>query len=85
MSYWAERFAGDEFTAEDFNCLDNLLKSIADNQPGRTGDIQKLVFNDNGKDCTRALLNQNRKIVSIVSKHLSRTDQLEKYVKKKWA
>ena len=78
MSYWGEWFIWPkDFIAEDYDCIDNLLKSIADNQPGRTGDIQKLVFNDNGKDITRALLNQNSKLFSMMSKYLSKTDQLK--------
>ncbi len=69
-----------------FACdIEKLLKIIADNDKnsGRS-DTQKLLFNDNGKDCTRALLYQDRKIVSIVSPYLSRADQIKikKYVRK---
>ena len=66
-----------------FDCLAKLLTPIADNDKisGRS-DIQKLLFNDNGKDVTRVLLCRNREIVSFVLKYLSTTDQLwiKKYI-----
>ena len=39
--------------------------------------IQKLLFNDNGKDITRVLMCQDRRIVSIVSPYLSRADRIK--------
>jgi hypothetical protein len=83
LSYWAKWFVEEKFTDEDFDCLDKLLQLIADNQDNKTTDIQKLLFNENGKDITRAFMCQNRKIISIVSKHLSRINQLriKKYVR----
>jgi hypothetical protein len=83
ISYWAEWLLDLYFP--DFACLEKLLKIIADNDKnsGRN-DISKLLFNDNGKDCTRVLLCKDRKIASIVSSYLSRTDQIkiEKFVRK---
>nr|CAH0106812.1 unnamed protein product [Daphnia galeata] len=83
ISYWAEWLLDLYFP--DFACLEKLLKVIADNDKnsGRN-DIQKLLFNDNGKDCTRVLLCKDRKIASIVSSYLSRTDQIKikKFVRK---
>jgi hypothetical protein len=83
LSYWAKWFVEEKFTDEDFDCLDKLLQLIADNQDNKSTDIQKLLFNNNGKDITRAFMCQNRKIISIVSKHLSRINQLriKKYVR----
>ena len=84
ISYWAEWLL--YLFPTDFSCLEKLLKVIADNDKnsGRS-DIQKLLFNDNGKDCTRVLLCQDRKIASIVSPYLSRTDRIKikKFVRKK--
>jgi hypothetical protein len=83
MSYWAKWFVEEKFTDEDFDCLDKLLQLIADNQDNKSTDIQKLLFNNNGKDITRAFMCQNRKIISIVSKHLSRINLLgiKKYIR----
>jgi hypothetical protein len=76
ISYWAEWLL--YLFPTDFSCLEKLLKVVADNDKnsGRS-DIQKLLFNDNGKDCTRVLLCQDRKIASIVSPYLSRTDRIK--------
>jgi hypothetical protein len=83
ISYWAEWLILDLNFSTHFALLEKLLKVIADNDKnsGRN-DIQKLLFNDNGKDVTRVLLCQDRKIVSIVSPYLSRADQIniKKYV-----
>ena len=73
----------EKLESADFDCLAKLLTPIADNDKisGRS-DIQKLLFNDNGKDVTRVLLCRNREIVSFVLKYLSTTDQLwiKKYI-----
>jgi hypothetical protein len=88
ISYWAHSLLDLRFDLPisiSFPCLEKLLKVIADNDKiSERSDIQKLLFNDNGKDCTRVLLCQDRKIVSIVSPYLSRTDRIKikKFVRK---
>nr|CAH0106811.1 unnamed protein product [Daphnia galeata] len=88
ISYWARWLLDLDFDLPisiSFPCLEKLLKVIADNDKiSERSDIQKLLFNDNGKDCTRVLLCQDRKIVSIVSPYLSRTDRIKikKFVRK---
>ncbi|EFX63822.1 hypothetical protein DAPPUDRAFT_118824 [Daphnia pulex] len=79
ISYWAKWFVGDEYIHDfmDLNCLEKLQKIIAENQDNTTTDIQKLLFSDSGKDITRALLCRNRKIVSVMFKHLSEMEKLQ--------
>ncbi|XP_046457768.1 uncharacterized protein LOC124204693 [Daphnia pulex] len=81
ISYWAKWCVGDEYIHDfddlDCDCLDKLLKIIAENQDNETTDIQKLLFSDDGKDITRALLCRNRKIVSIMFNHLSEMEKLQ--------
>jgi hypothetical protein len=77
ISYWAKWFVVDFQHSIDLDRLGKLLNLIAENQENETTGIQKLLFSDDGKDITRALLCQNRKIVSIMFKHLSEMEKLQ--------
>jgi hypothetical protein len=79
ISYWAKWFVGDEYIHDfmDLDCLEKLLKIIAENQDNETTDIQKLLFSDSGNNITRALLCRNRKIVFVMFNHLSEMEKLQ--------
>jgi hypothetical protein len=84
IKYWAKWFVVDFQHSIDLDRLGKLLNLIAENQENETTGIQKLLFSDDGKDITRALLCQNRKIVSIMFKHLSEMEKLQitKHIKR---
>jgi hypothetical protein len=77
IKYWAKWFVVDFQHSIDLDRLGKLRNLIAENQENETTGIQKLLFSDDGKDITRALLCQNRKIVSIMFKHLSEMEKLQ--------
>ncbi|KZS01697.1 Uncharacterized protein APZ42_001565, partial [Daphnia magna] len=67
VSYW-EKWFKNEFTDQDFESLDKLLKLLVDGIP-------KLIFNYNV--AIKALIIQNEKLSTVASKYLSSSNYLK--------